>query len=254
MSCEPYLDLISARLDEPLTPEQAEQLNTHIRVCPACRAIARDLENIHSVLADCEVPAPAELSEQVMAQIRRQTRSRRRSLRQLGALAACLVLCVGAYWLTGENLPAVGGHLPLMARTGGEEQPVSGHVADSSTFTNEQHVRLSAMSTSFEPSAVLLDNTEGLSRFIARFPYDDLSTVVQPYDEEYFRTHRLLAVVLCEPSSSISHTITTLNETSVSVQRTVPPAGDCDVALWLIVAEVERAGPEQMLDVELHTN
>ena len=250
MSCEPYLDLISARLDEPLTPEQAEQLNTHLRACPACRSIARDLETIHSTLADCEVPAPAELAEGVMGRIRHRSRYRRRSLRQLGALAACLVLCVGVYRLTGENPPPVGGDLPQMVRTGGDEQPIAALASDGYVFTNEQHLRLSAMSTSFEPSADLLDNTESLSRFIARFPYDDLSAVVQTYDEEYFRDHRLLAVVVCEPSSSISHTITALNETDVTVQRTVPPAGDCDIALWLITAEVDGSGTGEMLDVE----
>lgn len=253
MSCEPYLDLISARLDDALTPEQAQQLSAHMQVCPACRAIAKDLENMHSALTGCEVPAPAQLSQQVMAQIRREKRTRRRTLRQLGALAACFVLCAGAYWLTGENLPAVGADLPIMVRTGTDEQtplPYTADEPDSCSFTNEQVLSVSYSSAPEAPEAVILDSVQSLSDFAALFPQDDLSALTAAYGEEFFRDNRLLAVVVEEPSSSITHSIAEVTPDTVTVARRVPQAGDCDMALWLILAELNGAGTGDVLNVE----
>lgn len=250
MDCNKYFELISARLDGELTQSEKAALTAHLQECPACRAIAKDMEGLHSALTQTgEVDAPPALSQTVMRKIKAERlASRRRLIRRISGLAACLVLCVGAWHLTRPETPAADPSLPSIARHSG---PISPQPA---AVSNQQRLRLSAMSTSFAPSADLLGNGEDFSRFITRFPYDDLSNLAQTYDEEYFRTHRLLAVVVQEPSSSISHTITALTETSVTLQRTVPPAGDCDMALWLILAEVEGAGPETPLTVELHTN
>lgn len=253
MSCERYLDLISARLDGPLPQQDEAELTEHLNTCPQCRAIADDLANIHSTLSDCAAVPPAELATGVMNTIRNTHTARRRTFRQVGVLAACLVLCVGILRITDAihfdgNRPAVD-QTPMTARA----IPVPAQT-EGLAFTDAQRLRLSGMSTSFEPSADLLGSTQALSRCLARFPYDDLSNLAQIYDEEYFRTHRLLAVVVCEPSSSISHSISTLTEDGVTILRDVPEAGDTDVALWLLLAEVEGSGPETLLTVELHEN
>lgn len=249
MNCERYLDLISARLDGPLSPQDEAELNAHLNTCPECRAIADDFSKMHSALTGCVVPAPAELAEGVMKSIRAQHTARKRTFRQLGALAACLVLCVGVFTLTRPERTVSPAGVPDIAR---HVQPFA--LTEGLTFTNEQQLRLSAMSTSFEPTADLLGSTQDLSQCFARFPYNDLSNLAQTYDEDYFRSHRLLAVVVCEPSSSITHTIDNLTEDTVTILRNVPEAGDSDVALWLILAEVEGAGPQAPLTVELLDN
>ena len=249
MSCERYLDLISARLDGPLSPADEAELTAHLNTCPECRAIARDLERVHAELTGCAVAPPAELAEGIMKSIRGQRAARRRTFRQFGALAACLVLCVGLFTLTRPEPAETPGGVPDMAR---HVQPFA--LTDWLSFSNEQRLRLSGMSTSFEPTADLLGSAEALSQYLARFPYNDLTAVTETYGEDYFRTHRLLAVVVCEPSSSITHTVSSLTEDTVTVLRHVPEAGDCDEALWLILAEVDGTGPETPLAVELSDN
>lgn len=249
MNCERYLDLISARLDGPLSQQDQAELTAHLNTCPECRAIADDLANIHSTLSSAAAVPPAELAEGVMRSIRGQRTARKRTMRQLGTLVACLVLCAGLFTLTRPETAETPAGIPDMAR---HVQPFT--LTEELSFTNEQRLRLSGMSTSFVPCADLLGNAEDFARFIARFPHNDLSSAAQTYDKEYFRTHRLLAVVVWEPSSSISHTISTLTEDGVTILRNVPEAGDSDVALWLILAEVEGTGPETSLTVELLDN
>ena len=71
MSCDKYLDMISARLDGELTPAEEAELTAHLQTCPACRASAAELEGLHSALTDLgEVDAPAELSLSVLSKIK----------------------------------------------------------------------------------------------------------------------------------------------------------------------------------------
>ena len=235
MSCDRYLDLISARLDGPLSQQDEAELTAHLNTCPHCRAIADDLANIHSTLTDCTVTPPAELAEGVMKSIRGQRTARRRTFRQLGALAACLVLCVGLFALTRTkdtpmDTPDVARHVEPFA------------LSEDLTFTNVQRIRLNDAEAASLPTAALLDSA------------DSLPAVAQRYDADFFLTHRLLAVVVQEPSSSIAHTVTALTEDCVTVLRDVPQAGDSDMAQWLILAEVDGAGPEIPLVLELQTN
>lgn len=258
MNCEKYLDLISARLDSHLTAQEEGELNAHLQQCPACRAIAQDLAGLHSVLSDLgEADAPAELSQTVMSKIKAErAAARRRFVRRLSGLAACLVLCVGVLRIADARYsdltrPAEASHLPGVARHM-EPQPLT--LSADLSYSNVQQLRLSALSTSFAPTADLLGSTEAVAQCLARFPYDDLTSVIKTYNEEYFRTHRLLAVVVYEPSSSITHTLSELTPDNVTLLRHVPEAGDSDMALWLILAEVDGTGPETPLTVDLLTN
>lgn len=246
MSCKPYLDLISARLDGALTPEQAEQLNAHIQGCPACRAIAKDLECMHSALSGCQVPAPAQLSEQVMTQIRAEKRSRRRFVRQLTGLAACLVLCVTAWYVGLADLTAD----PQRLSDPWRAAPVSLTGAPRATVSPCEKWRLSSFDAPAAPSAHLLASVDSLSAFLTRFPDTDLSAVSAAYGEDFFLSNRLLAVVMQEPSSSITHTLFELTADRVTVLRHVPEAGDSDMAPWLLIAPTQLDGPERILAVE----
>lgn len=248
MSCERYLDLISTRLDAPLAPADEAELAAHLNECPQCRAIAGDLANIRTCLTGCVVTPPAQLADGVMCSIRGQRAARRRIFRRLGSLAACLVLCVGLFTLIRPEPAETPGGVPNMVRH------VPSALTDELSFSNEQRLRLGGMSTSFMPTADLFGSTDGFSEFLARFPYNDFSGLARTYNEEYFLTHRLLAVTVWEPSSSIGHTVSSLTQDSVAILRTVPEAGDTDVALWLILAEVDGAGPETSLAVDLLEN
>ena len=61
--CERALDLIGLRLDGPLSPEEQRELDAHLEQCPACRAAARELENLPpiAVYEPDYVPAPPEI-------------------------------------------------------------------------------------------------------------------------------------------------------------------------------------------------
>ena len=252
MNCEKYLDLISARLDGELTQQEDAQLTAHLQECPACRAIADDMNALHSVLPDLgAVDAPAELSQTVMRKIKAErAAARRHVVRRISGLAACLLLCVGVLRIadaaysdhdrheTDPNLPSVARHM--------EPQPVALNRLDA--------YALPVPATTVTPSAHLLNSADGLDRLLSQFPQTDLSAVKDTYNADFFLSSRLLAVVVQEPSSSITHRVTELTEDRVVILRDVPEAGDCDMALWLILSEVAGPGPEQSLTVELFTN
>ena len=252
MSCERYLDLISARLDGQLTAREDADLTSHLNQCSACRAIAQDLNGLHTVLSTAgEVAPPPELCEGVMARIRAERRqSKRRLVRRLSGLAACLVLCFGALRIADatyseHNRQTTDPNLPSMVRHI-EPQPVALNRLDAYS--------LPVPDTAVAPFARVLNSTQGLIDFLAQLPQADFALVTATYNEDFFRDNRLLALVVQEPSSSITHRITELTDDRVTVLRDVPEVGDSAVALWLILAEVDGYGPETPLNVELLTN
>lgn len=102
-TCDQALELLSARLDGDLTPEEAAGLEEHLSHCPDCRALAADLEELHAAMPGLYQEPPAELKERVMAQIReesapisleevRKRRSGRKVWRSWGAMAAAMAV------------------------------------------------------------------------------------------------------------------------------------------------------------------
>lgn len=81
LSCDEALELISARLDGPLTQEETARLEEHLSACPACRTLAEDLKELHEELPQLAAQPPAGLKEGVMDQIHtsKVTPSRARS-------------------------------------------------------------------------------------------------------------------------------------------------------------------------------
>lgn len=71
MNCDQALELISASLDLPLTPDEQRELDQHLANCPACRALLADFQKIHQELSQ-RPPAepPAALCQGVMDRIR----------------------------------------------------------------------------------------------------------------------------------------------------------------------------------------
>ena len=112
LSCDEALELISARLDGPLTQEETARLEEHLSACPACRTLAEDLKELHEELPQLAAQPPAGLKEGVMDQIHTskvtpfQSKKRQwrwRSLASLAAVAALVLVGAGVMdqWRTG---------------------------------------------------------------------------------------------------------------------------------------------------------
>ena len=105
MDCEQALILISAALDGEITPEEREQLNSHLDRCAECRAIADDFGLISAALTE-EIEIPVGLTEQMRAAVKDTSQNRKRTfLRRYGSLAAMLaiVLSLGAIVMSGAG-------------------------------------------------------------------------------------------------------------------------------------------------------
>ena len=279
MSCEKYLDLISARLDGELTAQEQAELDAHLKTCPACRAIADELTGMHAALTELgEVPAPAALSAGVLSKINAQRQAdRRRFIRRLTTLAACLVLCVGVVRITDAS------YSDLTRSSGATKADGFSYLARSESTLADQaapaeaeaqaapkaacyaadDAKFKALPLSIDaypltqtvidrlPTAQLLDSADGLSRFLTQFPNDDLSLPKHSYDQVFFLTNRLLAVVLQEPSSSITHAVSELTEDSVTLLRDTTVTGEQDHPRWLLLIPTQLDGPERAMQVIL---
>lgn len=105
ISCERAWELLSQQLDEPLSPQEKQELEEHLAACPSCRKDKEELEQLDQALRNLgEIQAPADFTQRVMAQVQ-QTQSkpkviplwRRPQVRALAGLAACALLCIGIY-------------------------------------------------------------------------------------------------------------------------------------------------------------
>ena len=278
-NCERFLELLSVGLDGELTQEEEQELAEHLAFCPTCRARGAQLTAIHAAFpAVEEVSAPEGFAKGVMARIRAEESAkpkviplfRRPQVKALAGLAACFVLCLGVYQTGLLNLgaekdaaeaAAMAPQTPMTIQESSKESAVfsaaggkkeltaadsvqaevpgaPGHYA----FANDQYIRVSFGQTPEAPSARVLGSTGSLEEFLAQFPADDLSAVADHYGEDYFNGHKLLlAIVLEEGSDSVRHSIVPqgLLREQVTVVRQVPEVGTCDMAAWLILAEVD---------------
>ena len=75
---------------------------------------------------------------------------------------------------------------------------------------------------------------------IADGKYESMALTAS-YTEEYFRTHRLLCVVIESGSGSNRYEFAPqgLYRDSVTVREHIPEVGTCDMAAWLLIAEVD---------------
>ena len=102
--CAHYQELISRLIDREITPEEGEELAAHARECEECRAVYAAFSYLSDMLGGELVEPPEELSENIMAEIRRselwKKNRKPRQLRRYFAVAACAVLVVGVGALT----------------------------------------------------------------------------------------------------------------------------------------------------------
>lgn len=100
--CAYYQELISRLIDRELSAEEGEELAAHARECAECRAVYTAFSSLSGMLTDSMVEPPEELSENVMARLRREelrkqkSRPLQRSRTLAVAACAALVLIGGA--------------------------------------------------------------------------------------------------------------------------------------------------------------
>ena len=361
MACQRYYELISQRLDGELTEDEQQELESHLVVCPSCRALDQQLSGLHEDFFDLEeVAAPEGFAQGVMDRIRMEESKkviplfRRPQFKAAAGLAACLVLCAGLYGAgqlnlpgqnvtaqsagttaeqpqdtlpqykasqedlpsgseTNEDVPDVAGYsfaegevtdsdpqIPVPRVYGSDslslenpkeqnsvtQQPKAeenaeraqmpedvldsqppqdsqsndlpqaepndpgaapevtgtnvGQEDETRSFQNEQYLSVTYGATPQAPSAVILGSVQSLTDYLAAFAEYDLSAVSQAYDETYFASGRLLAVLVETGSGSNSFTLSEdgLSDEQVVLEENRPQEGTCDMAAWLIVAEV----------------
>ena len=70
--------------------------------------------------------------------------------------------------------------------------------------------------------------------------YNFLS-MIEEYNDDYFKNNILLNVGLTEPSGSIHHKLISIDENGgILIQRIVPGGGTADMASWCIIIELDK--------------
>ena len=102
-NCEYYQELISRLVDDELSAEEQAVLVSHLEHCPDCAALVQAFQSISGVIAEDLAEPPEALSENVMAELRREAikTKNRKKRRWKGPLAtaACLAVVIAAAWL-----------------------------------------------------------------------------------------------------------------------------------------------------------
>lgn len=112
--CEKYQELISAAIDNELSSEEKAELAEHLKVCSECASLYRAFEGLSSAMTAELEEMPAELHENIMAEIRREDIKKKnkklsKPLKTILASAACAVFIVGAAFIAapkGAQAPA----------------------------------------------------------------------------------------------------------------------------------------------------
>lgn len=95
-------------------------------------------------------------------------------------------------------------------------------------------------------SAQLISSPEELSTLLHRYSLESSEEPFSAFDEAWFETFSLVAVTLTENSGSVTHQAGDLSYgdgvLSVSISRTIPDVGTCDMAAWLLLIETDLTG------------
>lgn len=90
------------------------------------------------------------------------------------------------------------------------------------------------------PQTQVITSLPALEAFLAAYENGWETEAPRCYTKEWFREHKLLAVVLSEGSGSVSHEVTAVSAHDVKINRYVPQVQTCDMAEWLIMIELDR--------------
>ncbi len=102
-----YIELINAALDGACSPAETAELEAHLAVCPACKALYEDLKTIHDAMAALPTGSPpADLKDRIMAAVEADNvvplpaKKAAKPWKRWGATAAAaLIVALGAWGL-----------------------------------------------------------------------------------------------------------------------------------------------------------
>lgn len=97
MSCEKYLAWMCGHLDEANSESEEKQLQEHLASCADCRVIFAQMQENDAALSASKLAPPADLAKNIMEQVRKEPKKRRRSLSAFavsGIAAAALLALV----------------------------------------------------------------------------------------------------------------------------------------------------------------
>lgn len=126
--CLEYLELMNAALDGEATDFELARLQAHLEICPACAALYEDLSALRAGSDALVVPAPAGLTDAVLAQIKAEStpklavlpkKKKNRWFPMVAAAAVCALVVFG----TGSLDRITGGMAEPAAAPAGAPMP-----------------------------------------------------------------------------------------------------------------------------------
>ncbi len=75
MNCDEYLPLLSGHLDGMNSAIEERRLQEHLKTCESCRALLTQMEQNDTLLKDSVATPPADLTERIMRQVRKEKQS-----------------------------------------------------------------------------------------------------------------------------------------------------------------------------------
>lgn len=119
-SCEEYIADMNLSIDGLLTPEEEQELQAHLAVCPKCRSLYQSYRDIQSAIDETEVMPPKGLCRSVIESIHQEKvrHSPKATLKRMrftlaAAVIALAVLAAGKYLGTpNDNLTAASSTMP----------------------------------------------------------------------------------------------------------------------------------------------
>jgi hypothetical protein len=101
MKCTEMVELISAQIDNELSPAEADLLNGHLQTCPRCQTLKQRMQQINSGLSKLPEVEPPSLRPRSLPKAPVQGLRFRRPL----ALAASLAASIALYWFWPRTQP-----------------------------------------------------------------------------------------------------------------------------------------------------
>ena len=76
MHCNDYLQLLSGHLDHTNSEKEEKRLQGHLKNCRHCRELLAQMEANDVLLNDEAIVPPADLTDRIMAQVKKEPRKR----------------------------------------------------------------------------------------------------------------------------------------------------------------------------------
>ena len=182
--CEHWEELLSARLDGPLTQEEARQLEDHLAACPRCRQYARELEETQKALQAWAAEPPPAVAAAILDAVRKEPRPAKRPRRAWMSLAAAAVLALVIWGAV--QLPGLGESAESAAASDSavmEQGPMED--SEGNQKTNEEYSQESASAApEASPSVLTQDQAEELLKDFLDREGRDLTLTPRGLSEE----------------------------------------------------------------------